>query len=109
MQQPDYHLTIVADTASVNGFVVLGWVAACISASIAVPQALAVWRHPDPAGGVALGTWWLLLANALAWALWAAGTGAWPAGVPSVINGPLAIYIIYRITTSRRQTPPSTP
>lgn len=45
---------------------------------------------------------WFLTANAVMWAVWALGTGAYAAGVPSLINGPIALATIFTLRRSRR-------
>jgi hypothetical protein len=44
---------------------------------------------------------WLVLANAAAWTAWSLLTGEYGAGVPALVNGPVAIVILHRLLTTR--------
>jgi uncharacterized protein with PQ loop repeat len=73
---------------------VLGFACSVISFVLFWPQVRRTWAiHDDPRdlAGVATGTQWLLLANAVGWGLYAVLTGAFWSGAPGLINGPLAI------------------
>lgn len=79
----------------------IGWVAAIVSSSIAAPQAIKIYRCPQQTAGVSVWSWVLLLTNAILWLVYAVASKAYPAGVPSLVNGPLAAYIIFRTLSSR--------
>ena len=57
--------------------------------------------------GVSTGMMWLLLVNAVLWFVWAVGTGAYPAGAPSLVNGPAAaatLWLLHRDRNERNTT-----
>jgi uncharacterized protein with PQ loop repeat len=76
---------------------IIGWCGALTSSLLALPQAIKLYRNPFEQSGVSLLTWLVVVMNASLWLLYALLTKAYPVGVPSLINGPLAIYIIYKI------------
>jgi hypothetical protein len=47
---------------------------------------------------------WLILANAAAWTAWSLFTGEYAAGVPALVNGPVAIVILHRLAVARHDT-----
>jgi uncharacterized protein with PQ loop repeat len=81
----------------------VGWAGAVTSSLLAVPQAVKLYRNPNEVAGLSLATWLLLLVNAALWLVYAAGSGAYPVAVPSLINGPLAAYIVVKLLASRRR------
>jgi hypothetical protein len=87
----------------------LGWLGAGISCSFAIPQLLKTLRSDRPGEGMSVATWVLLFVNAVVWAVWAFGTGAYPAGLPSLVNGPIAAYVVVRIVRDRRRYTPGAP
>lgn len=82
---------------------VVGWCGALTSSMLAAPQAFKLYRSPGEYSGVSLLTWCVVMLNALLWFLYAVWTAAYPVGVPSLINGPLAAYIIVKILLSKRR------
>lgn len=74
----------------------IGFCAAAISCSIALPQLIKILKNKDVTG-VSAGSWWLTLANATLWLVWAVMAQAWAAGIPSLVNAPMAIVILLLI------------
>jgi uncharacterized protein with PQ loop repeat len=86
---------------------IIGWIAAGISTVISLPQAAKIFqmRHSTAKGkfdGVALGTWVLVTVNAVLWFIYAILAQAYPVGFPSLINGPLGIYVILSVMKDRK-------
>lgn len=79
----------------------VGLTAAAVSCVIALPQ---LWRTLGHANlsGVSSATWWLTLINSALWALWALLADAPIAGIPSLVTGPAAAFILYRLYRDRR-------
>ena len=70
-----------------------------------VPQALRCWRlrrSPQSLSGISRGGIVLLLANALAWAVYGMGNGAYWTAVPSAFNAPLAVGVLCLLSQHRR-------
>lgn len=61
-----------------------------------MPQLVRTVRGGD-LGGVSAGTWWLTLANAVAWAVWAVAAQVPTAGIPSLVGGPAAAVILWKV------------
>ncbi len=80
---------------------IFGLGGALTSSILAIPQALKIYRDPLNISGVAISTWVLLVLNALIWLLYAIATEAYPVGVPSLINGPAAIYVLVKVGQQR--------
>jgi uncharacterized protein with PQ loop repeat len=78
----------------------LGWFGAGLSCVISLPQVVRTMRikHLD---GISSVSYWLVLANAAAWTAWSLLTGEYVAGVPALINGPIAIVILHRLVATR--------
>ena len=51
--------------------------------------------------GISSATYWLVLANAAAWTAWSLLTGEYAAGIPALVNGPVAIVILHRLLANR--------
>jgi hypothetical protein len=51
--------------------------------------------------GISSATYWLVLADAAAWTVWSLLTGEYAAGVPALVNGPVAIVILHRLLADR--------
>lgn len=82
----------------------VGFIAATLSASIALPQLVRVIKR-QPMGDTSVGVWILLLGNAVAWVVWALLVGQYVAAVPSFINGPIAAIVLIRLWKERRTAP----
>jgi uncharacterized protein with PQ loop repeat len=85
---------------------VIGWVAAIVSSTLCIPQLVRARRcvqRNEPVSGVAPAMLWLVLVNAVLWAVWALGSGAYPAGLPSLVSGPAAALTLW--TIRRREVP----
>jgi uncharacterized protein with PQ loop repeat len=75
---------------------ILAWSGALLSSLLAIPQAIQTLRS-DRLEGVSATTYGIVLGNATVWAAWAWLTGHYAAGVPSLVNGPAALLILYRL------------
>jgi uncharacterized protein with PQ loop repeat len=82
----------------------LGWIAAGLSCVISLPQVVRAIRAKQ-LDGISSATYWLVLANATAWTTWSLFTGEYAAGVPALVNGPVAIVILRRLAVDRHNTP----
>lgn len=83
---------------------VVGAVATLISFGVFIPQAVRVWTHranPLALDGVAESGQWLLGFNAILWAVYGVGTGAYWSAAPSLLTLPLAIFVIALLRRSR--------
>jgi len=83
---------------------ILGVVAAATSTVLFLPQAAQAWRVRRDAHalrGLSVGTYVLVLANAVLWGVYAVLTGALWSGAPGLLNGPLAIAMIWLILNAR--------
>ena len=85
-------------TPSFSLFVILlGFAGAAISCLTALPQALKALREPaECLIGVSRWTWRIMALNAGIWLLWAILAGQICAGLPSLVNGPAALIILWR-------------
>ena len=70
----------------------LGWCGAGLSCVISLPQVVRTMRAKQ-LDGISSATYWLVLANAAAWTAWSLLTGEYAAGIPALVNGPVAIVI----------------
>jgi uncharacterized protein with PQ loop repeat len=84
----------------------LGWFGAGLSCVISVPQVVRTMRAKR-LDGISSATYWLVLANGAAWIAWSLLTGEYAAGVPALVNGPVAIVILHRLVASRHTAPRS--
>lgn len=83
----------------------LGFAMSVISFVLWLPQARLVWknrRDPHALAGVSVVTQWLVLTNAIGWALYGVLTGAFWVGAPGIVNGPLAVMTTILVRHSRR-------
>ena len=78
----------------------LGWFGAGLSCVISLPQVVRTMRAKQ-LDGISSATYWLVLANAAAWTAWSLLTGEYAAGVPALVNGPVAIVILHRLVATR--------
>ena len=78
----------------------LGWFGAGLSCVISLPQVVRTMRAKR-LDGISSATYWLVLANGAAWIAWSLLTGEYAAGVPALVNGPVAIVILHRLVASR--------
>jgi hypothetical protein len=67
---------------------------------ISVPQVVRTLRAKR-LDGISSATYWLVLVNAAAWTAWSLLTGEYAAGVPALVNGPVAIVILHRLVATR--------
>ena len=81
----------------------LGWFGASLSCVISLPQVVRTMRAKQ-LDGISSATYWLVLANAAAWTAWSLLTGEYAAGVPALVNGPVAIVILHRLVATRHTT-----
>jgi len=80
-----------------NFTILLGFAGAFISCTTSLPQAVRAWREPTECLiGVSVWTWRLMALNALIWLVWALLVGQICVGLPSLINGPAALVILWR-------------
>ena len=82
----------------------LGWFGAGLSCVISLPQVVRTVRAKQ-LDGISSATYWLVLANAAAWTAWSLVTGEYAAGLPALVNGPVAIVILHRVAVTRHDTP----
>lgn len=81
-----------------------GIVGSGIALVMFVPQAARCWRFrriPESLAGVSYVGMVLLLGNALAWAVYGIGSGAYWTAVPSALNGPLAVSVLWILAGNR--------
>ena len=75
----------------------LGLTGATISCFTALPQAIKAVREPaECLLGISRWTWRITALNAVIWLLWAVMVGQICAGLPSLVNGPAALIILWR-------------
>ena len=72
-----------------------------LSCGINLPQVVRT-MHAKRLDGISGATYRLVLANAAAWTAWSLLTGEYAAGVPALINGPVAIGILHRLFATRQ-------
>jgi len=98
--------TIIANTLEMSVWVdALGYVGAIASCLIVLPQAIRTCRYQrssEALAGVSTGAMCAVLVNACVWLVWAALSGAYPAGIPSLVNGPAAVFCLLRVLSARR-------
>ena len=80
---------------------ILAWTGAFLSCLLTIPQAVRTLRC-DRLDGLSVATYWIIFANATIWAIWAALTNEYAAGLPSLVNGPAALLILQRLHRSHR-------
>jgi uncharacterized protein with PQ loop repeat len=80
----------------------LAWSGALLSCVLTIPQAVRTVRG-DRLDGVSATTYWIALGNADVWAAWSVLTGEYAAGVPSLVNGPVAALILHRLRRADRR------
>jgi uncharacterized protein with PQ loop repeat len=78
----------------------LGWFGAGLSCVISLPQVVRMTRAKR-LDGISSTTYWLVLLNGAAWIGWSLLTGEYAAGVPALVNGPVAIVILHRLVATR--------
>ena len=75
----------------------LGFSGAAISCLTSLPQAHRAWTSPSECLiGVSVWTWRIIALNAVIWLLWAVLVGQICAGLPSLVNGPAALVILWK-------------
>lgn len=82
----------------------VGAVASAVSFVLWWPQARKTFllrKDPEALAGLSRGTFFLLLVNAVAWAVYGAMTGAFWVAAPGLVNGPLALWVL--VLTSARE------
>jgi len=79
----------------------LAWLGALLSCLLSLPQLVHA-LHSDRLDGVSSTTYWLVLANAAVWGIWALFAEQYAAGVPALVNGPAAVLIITRLHRTRQ-------
>jgi uncharacterized protein with PQ loop repeat len=85
------------ELSATNFTILLGLLGAFVSCTISLPQAMRAWRDPaECLIGISAWTWRLMALNALIWLVWALLVGQICAGLPSLINGPAALAILWR-------------
>lgn len=82
---------------------ILAWSGALLSCLLAVPQAFRAFRT-DRLDGVSATTYRIVLGNATVWTAWALLTGQYAAGVPGLVNGPVAVLILLRLRRAQLAT-----
>jgi hypothetical protein len=87
----------------------LGWTGSAASCLIVAPQAWRTWTHRHDAAalsGVSVAAMLFVVANSVVWAAWAVLEEAYPAGLPSLINGPAAAATAVAVVIGRRRQGP---
>lgn len=87
---------------------IVGTIATLLSISIAIPQAIKAWRlrHNHKAlQGISVLSMLALLANALAWFLYAILQGDIFIGMPGLVNIPVALFTLFFVVRARRVKP----
>lgn len=82
----------------------VGFTASTIAFVLFLPQATKTWRlrhDPNALRGIALGTQWLVVANAVLWFLYGWLTQAFWIAAPGFVNLPLAAATIYLVKRAR--------
>jgi uncharacterized protein with PQ loop repeat len=80
---------------------ILAWTGAVLSCLLTIPQAVRTLRS-DRLDGLSATTYWIIFGNAAVWAMWSVLAGEYAAGVPSLVNGPVALLILRRLYRSQR-------
>ena len=80
---------------------ILAWTGAVLSCLLTIPQAVRTLRS-DRLDGLSATTYWIIFGNAAVWAMWSVLAGEYAAGVPSLVNGPVALLILRRLYSSQR-------
>ena len=86
---------------------ILAWTGAVLSCLLTIPQAVRTLRS-DRLDGLSAATYWIIFGNAAVWAAWSVLAGEYAAGVPSLVNGPVALLILRRLYRSQRSVAPVT-
>jgi uncharacterized protein with PQ loop repeat len=86
---------------------ILAWTGAVLSCLLTIPQAVRTLRS-DRLDGLSAATYWIIFGNAAVWAMWSVLAGEYAAGVPSLVNGPVALLILRRLYRSQRSVAPVT-
>lgn len=95
-----------------NAIDALGYTGALLSSLMLLPQAATVVRRrhdPDGLAGISWGSMALTLCNAVVWLVWALLSTAYPAGIPSLINGPVAVMALVILWRTREASGVSAP
>ena len=82
---------------------ILAWTGAVLSCLLTIPQAVRTLRS-DRLDGLSATTYWIIFGNAAVWAMWSVLTAEYAAGVPSLVNGPVALLILGRLYRSQRSS-----
>lgn len=83
----------------------LGYAGAVMSCLMVAPQTIKTFRQrrdPHALAGVSLLAMCCVILNATIWAAWAVLSQSYPAGIPSLVNGPAACFAVYAIVRARR-------
>jgi uncharacterized protein with PQ loop repeat len=75
---------------------ILAWLGAALSCLLTIPQAVRTVRS-HRLDGISATTYWIVLGNAITWAVWSLLTEQYAAGVPALVNGPAAVLILLRL------------
>jgi uncharacterized protein with PQ loop repeat len=71
-----------------------------------IPQVIKCWRNrhtPDQLAGLSSATLWLLFTCQTCWAIYGFGVGAIWTALPAIFVGPMALYMIYVISSKESQ------
>lgn len=83
-----------------------GFIAAASTLLLFIPQTLSTWRNRHDAhafAGLSTGMIWLSFIGAVMWLIYGAGIGAVWTMIPSFINIPLTLFILFLIKKARGQ------
>lgn len=75
---------------------ILAWTGAVLSCLLTIPQAVRTLRS-DRLDGLSAATYWIIFGNAAVWATWSLLASEYAAGMPSLVNGPVALLILRRL------------
>lgn len=81
-----------------------GGIGSVVSLVMFLPQATRTWRlrrRPDALTGISRSGMVLVLVNALAWAAYGIGAGAYRTAIPSAGNAPLALGVLWLLLARR--------
>jgi uncharacterized protein with PQ loop repeat len=87
---------------------VLAWSGALLSCVLTIPQAVRTLRS-NRLDGVSAPTYWIVLGNAVVWGMWSVLTQEYAAGVPSLVNAPVAVVILHRLRRAEPQSDTASP
>jgi uncharacterized protein with PQ loop repeat len=86
--------------------VLIGYIAAFTSSTMALPQVFRTFKMRNEAThleGLSLGTYMIWFVNGVLWAYYGFAVGAIPAAIPSLVNIPLTAAVLFLILRARHR------